>query len=600
MRKFFLVALLLSLHFLFGQSRTFTLEWNGFRTMSTERSSIEIPSFNKESLSFSYEKGLKYVSFWNTDTPIDENSVAITNLVTSVISSSDLRGLNPKLVPNEVKLEVSNTQARERRGIFVEFSPIFKENGVFKRVDRLSISYQNRQSRESRSTAAISNSVLSQDTWRKFYVDTTGVFKLTKSFLNDIGVNTNVDPRTIKIYGQGGRMLPLTNAEPYPFDLTENAIRFVGEEDGVFDNDDYILMYAEGPKGFNQESNTFNNIFTDKAYYFVSVGSGFGKRIQPYVEPVGASNLTIDSFHELQFHEVDEYNLARLGRRWFGDRFDFDPDKVFEFEFPRIITSEPVDVRIYAAAVGEVNTNMSVGINGSNVDVFFFDPIDDPVLGDDDFFNGQINVNSSQISVALSFDNSGNPSSVGYLDYISIEAESRLEYDGGQFQFLNKDLAFETGIGTFELSNATDVDEVWDVTDRFNISSILNSDSESLLSFNSQLGEVRRFQVVDFGDTFEPGRDGNTAVDNQNLKGTLLENEQGVFQPLDYLIVTRDDMVSQAERLAQINRDQYGLTVRVVTVDEVYNEFRCIIENNGQTGRFGYIYGCRRSSFDDG
>ncbi|MBT8256934.1 MAG: type IX secretion system sortase PorU [Bacteroidia bacterium] len=573
MKKYLIVFLLLTLNFSFGQSRTFNLEWNGSRVMATESSSIEVPSFNKESLSYSYENGLKYVAFWNTDAAIDESSISITNLQASSIRSSELKDLKPNSIPSGVSFKIRNTQARERRGVYVEFAPIFRENGILKRVDQLSITYQNRQSSQSRSTVAISNSVLNQGTWRKFYVDTTGVFKLTKSFLNDIGVNTNVDPRTIKIYGQGGRMLPLLNSEPYPFDLTENAIKFVGEEDGVFDNNDYILMYAEGPRGFNEESNTHNNIFTDKAYYYVHAGSGFGKRIQSYVEPTGPSTLTINSFHELQYYEVDEYNLARLGRRWFGDRFDFDSDKVFEFEFPRIITSEPVDVEIHAAAVGEVNTSMSVRINNADVDVFYFDPIDDPILADDDFFSGEINLSSSQVSVALSFDNSGNPSSIGYLDYISIEAESELEYIGNQFLFLNKDLTLESGVGTYEISNAADVDEVWDVTDRFNTTSINNVDSNNLLSFKTQLGEVRRFQVVDFNDTYEPKRDGNNNVLNQNLKGTLLQDEQGEFQPLDYLIVTREDMLNQAERLAQINRDQYGLTVKVVLIDQIYNEF---------------------------
>ena len=51
------------------------------------------------------------------------------------------------------------------------------------------------------------------------------VKKIGKSFLSSLGLNTNIDPRTIKVYGNGGRMLPLANDEFYPIDLTENAIR---------------------------------------------------------------------------------------------------------------------------------------------------------------------------------------------------------------------------------------------------------------------------------------------------------------------------------------------------------------------------------------
>ena len=222
--------------------------------------------------------------------------------------------------------------------------------------------------------------------------------------------------------------------------------------------------------------------------------------------------MTIDTFNELQYYESDEFNLARLGRRWFGDRFDFDPDKTFEFDFPRLVSTELVRLKVYAAAIGEVNTTMTLRVNNADVDTFFFDPIDDPILGDDDFFNGSLSVSSSQITVGLSFNNAGNPASLGYLDYISIEAVSSLEYIASQFQFKYNDAAVINGIGNYVLSNASEVPEVWDVSDRFNIRSISNTDANSTLSFKAPMGQVRIFQVVDPTDVYEPLRDSNNNV----------------------------------------------------------------------------------------
>ena len=60
-------------------------------------------------------------------------------------------------------------------------------------IDRLS-------TKKVSNSKVITNSVLSSGEWYKFYVDTTGVFKLSKSFLQRLGVKVNnVDPRTIKI-----------------------------------------------------------------------------------------------------------------------------------------------------------------------------------------------------------------------------------------------------------------------------------------------------------------------------------------------------------------------------------------------------------------
>ena len=43
----------------------------------------------------------------------------------------------------------------------------------------------------------------------------------------------------------------------------------------------------------------------------------------------------IDYYTNYQFHEVDDYNLAKIGRRWFGDRFDYENVKTFSFNIDK-------------------------------------------------------------------------------------------------------------------------------------------------------------------------------------------------------------------------------------------------------------------------
>src|SRR5690606_10926077 len=232
-----------------------------------------------------------------------------------------------------------------------------------------------------------------------------------------------VDPRTIKIFGNGGAMLPFVNSSDYPMDLTENAIKFVGEQDGVFNNEDYILFYAEGPKG-NVDDVTINtniNPYTDKSYYFVNVSNGNGKRIQSMPQPEQPADFTVNTFQDYQFHELDEFNLVRVGRRWFGNRFNIEDQQQFEFNFPNIITTEPVRVKIFATSTAEISTSMTTNINGNLVDTFIFSPIDSPTLAFDASYTGNITATTSEIVVELNYNNNGNPSSQGYLDYISVE-----------------------------------------------------------------------------------------------------------------------------------------------------------------------------------
>jgi hypothetical protein len=104
-------------------------------------------------------------------------------------------------------------------------------------------------------------------------------------------------------------MLPLLNSVDYPMDLTENAIQVVGESDGVFDNQDFILFYAEGMDKWNDDYKSSLNIYADKSYYYVTTQGNFGKRIVDMTQPTGSITTTITTFDDYQFHEVDEVNV---------------------------------------------------------------------------------------------------------------------------------------------------------------------------------------------------------------------------------------------------------------------------------------------------
>ena len=57
------------------------------------------------------------------------------------------------------------------------------------------------------------------------------------------------------------------------------------KNDGSFDNSDFILFYAKGPHDWivDTTANTAKhrqNIYSDEAYYFITVSNVDGKRIQ--------------------------------------------------------------------------------------------------------------------------------------------------------------------------------------------------------------------------------------------------------------------------------------------------------------------------------
>jgi hypothetical protein len=580
MRKKLVLLVFFMSSFIFSQQKRYNIDWTDFQKLSIGNFSIQIPSFNKENFSFDLDEGLLFVSQWKITSLIDESNVTLTNVSFSNITKNDLKDLDLNKIPDKLVFQLKNSKARNDQFAYFQLSPIIKDaNGIYKKITSFTINYKSKTSNSTSFNRVsklkqITNSVLNTGEWYKFYVDTTGVFKLSKSFLQQLGVNVNnIDPRNIKLYGNGGNMIPYSNSISYPLDIQENAIKIVGEEDGVFNNEDYILFYAVGPKGFQAESNTNINCYTDKTHYFINIGSGIGKRIQPFSQPIGTIDMNINTYQDYQFHEKDAYNIASLGRRWFGDRFDVENNKTFQFDFPGLVTTEPIKLKVYVAAVSSSQSSMQLGVNGSSVSTFSLSAAASPVVASEASYSGNVDVNSSAIAVNLNFDNLGNPSALAYLDYISIEATRALNFLGKQFQFKNNATALTTGIGQYTLTNASQVSEIWDVTDIYNITNSENSDNQANFTFTSSLGTLRNYVAVTPSDYFEPKRDSNTTVSNQNIKGTIFLNSQGQFQDVDYIIVAPNNMISEAERLAQIDINQYGLNVKVVALNDIYNEF---------------------------
>ena len=579
MKKYLLLVCFSSIA-VFGQQKKFSLDWVASEKIITENSAIEVPFFNKEFCAFDFSLGLQFIAQWEVSAAVNETSVSISQVNYSNISLAELKALDIDKIPNKLSYSLKNSVARDKRFAMLQLSPIIKENGVFKKIISFQVDYNTGTSRTSiaqnktSKSKVISNSVLSSGEWFRFSVDTTGVFKLNKSFLRRLGVNVNnIDPRTIRLYGNGGRMIPYANSEDYPFDVPENAIKFVGEEDGVFNDSDYILFYAQGPKEYNIESNTNINCYNDKTYYYINTGSGNGKRITPFAQPSGPIDLEIDTFEEYKFHELDKQNIALLGRRWFGERFDVEEEQTFKFNFPNLITDTPITLRVYVAAISSIATSMGVSVNGNKLATLEISEFSKTILANEAFFYNNVAVTDSEINVQLNYDNKGDLSALGYLDYISIEAKRALEFVNSQFQFKNSEVETRSGIGQYTISNASKVSEVWDVTDIYNVTNFENTSAESNLTFTSNLGVLKTYVALTPSDYFEPQYDGTTKISNQNIKGTIFLNSENTFQDIDYIIVSPDNMLSQAERLAQINEQQYGLNVKVLGLNEIYTEF---------------------------
>jgi hypothetical protein len=182
------------------------------------------------------------------------------------------------------------------------------------------------------------------------------------------------------------------------------------------------------------------------------------------------------------------------------------------------------------------------------------------------------------------------PDSKGYLDFIFLKSRRNLKGYGKQFQFQYDAASSNVGIGEYQITNAASIQQIWDVTDIFNVTKVDNN-SQSTFAFKANLGEIRKYVALDTNDFYTPLKDSQTDVVNQNLKGTIFNNNQGQFQDIDYLIVTPYFLGSQAEKLANFHRINSQLNVKVVYLENIYQEFSSGKQDIGAIRNFvKYVY----------
>lgn len=579
MKKTISAALFLLSLFCFGQQKgEVTIEWTPKSNINYGDYSISVPQFNIANFEFdAYKKEIYFNLKLPVASKIDEKSLQISNIIYESISVAELGDLSLKAIPNTIMATARNSQGRDQSYVLIKLSPIIKDGNGYKKIKSFTYyiansSSANRTAQTYRDFDAMSNSVLAKGDWHRFYVTKSGVYSLSKTFLKQLGLDMDaVDPRKIKIYGNGGRMVPLKNSDYYPSDLIENAILVNGENDGVFHDSDAVLFYAEGVDNWNNDSETTNNLYADKSYYYITTQGENGKRIQNLIQPSGSSTLTINSFDDYLYYEQDKINIGRLGRRWFGEEFDFENEQDFNFSIPNIITTTPIGLTVYAAAASPTATNFTVKANGQAVGSISFGATSQLVLANASILNTTIPA-SANVNIVLTYNNNGVPDSKGYLDYILLKSKRELKGYGKQFRFQYDLASSNIGIGEYQLSNATSIRQVWDITDIYNVIKVDNAD-QSNFTFKSNLGEVRKYIAVDVNDIYIPLKDSQTLVANQNIKGTIFNNAQGQFQDIDYLIITPRALGAQAEKLANFHRNYSQLNVKVVYLENIYQEF---------------------------
>lgn len=423
---------------------------------------------------------------------------------------------------------------------------------------------------------AAGQTVLSEGQWLKIGVVESGVYRIGAQDLQKAGVNvSSVDPRKLALYGNGGGgMLPQKNDALRAYDLLPNAFQVTGEADGRFDSGDQVIFYGHTSDqySFDQACGCFsyqNNLYSDTTYYFLRIGGEPGLRMQTRETGSLAGDL-VTAYDDLHAHEVDINKIGKSGRYWQGELFSSSGNASMTFDAGAGGYLPGTQVMLVSSVVAQSygKSSFDIAVNGTQLhrqELAAISEEDYAPLGsqsvDTVMFQGPQIGGGEIIQVKYTFNRFLGKTSIGYLDYFFLQGKKQLRFRPGGIFFRNKDLSGQQ-IYTYQLTDASGVEQVWDVTNKTQpvIQGHVRQGAELRFSFqNAGIQEFFAFGATSYRvpATIKP-------LANQHLKNGEVP---------DLLIVAHRSFLSEANRLAAFRRTNDRLDVRVVTVQQVYNEF---------------------------
>jgi hypothetical protein len=491
------------------------------------------------------------------------------------ISDEDLVDVQDvNLIQNDFLLEVSYSIIRKKKMAYVEILPL-RRNAETGKIERLtdfdlSLNMQAVNNIKQKQNRYVENSKLKEGNWYKFRVADGGIYEISYNRILDLGFD---NPAEVGVFGYG-HMIPKKNADFRYDDLPERPV-YLKDVNGnnVFDAGDSYVVYLEGPNEFVYDELNANykheiHNYSDYAYYFLSDQSDL-KRVSSVVS-VDTPNLVTNSYDFNLALEKDSINIMNSGRNFYWRHFAYYLSHSFNFSIPDLISDAPNSISMHYAIRSSVNSRFKIVMNGNTS----YTPYVDAISGS--YSGPYANEGYHTIYNELNGNNQfkieyipGTSTAEAWLDYITINARSRLNLVSNYLAFRDIDVVAEGNIAQYIISNANSSTQVWDITEPTETFEIKKQELiGNQLKFSAEADSLREFVAVNLNADFaSPQFTGNELlgfIDNQNLHAT---------SHVDYLIVSYPDFVPYANQLGALHEAKDGLSYYVTTPQEIYNEF---------------------------
>ena len=180
---------------LWSQQKPILLDWD--KLMTLENGKIV---HNEKHLTYLDSKSFVYLDQWEVTSSFKSQSVQIASITFESIPQDVLSKLEKKRIPQSLDFTLSSSRARDIYYAVLQMNPFVNDNGQYKRVKEIRFEYAFAKAATNPNNLPITNSVLATGSYYKFYVEKTGVHRITRNFLEDLGVSlSGIDPSKIKV-----------------------------------------------------------------------------------------------------------------------------------------------------------------------------------------------------------------------------------------------------------------------------------------------------------------------------------------------------------------------------------------------------------------
>lgn len=416
------------------------------------------------------------------------------------------------------------------------------------------------------------SSVLSSGNWGRAEVSSSGMHFISNSALTSMGLN----PATVNVYGYGGRCVPNKLAISEPDDLPLIPSVRTGSGLLFFAVDNVSWRAEESNSEMNYAHST--HPYSTTAYYYFSDRPLSDTESADAVSgdySFVASAPAVNAFRQRLLHESELTPPYTSGRDFLGEDFRASSSQTFRFDLPGNRGDVKMRVR-FGANISGGSATLSLTANGNKLSSSNADVVT-AITTENQFLKTTSTVKTAsgcgeKLTVGISCSLTGVVTTAA-LDFIEVEYDRPLDISAGYLYFYGRVNAQQS----FLLSGCDNSTVIWDVTDPARPKAVNYSLEGSTAKFTVRETGLREFVA------FKPAATGwlspvkPAKVANQNLHA--LENP-------DMLIISPRRYLNSAGELADLHRRKDGMTVHVITPEEIYHEFS---SGNPDVGAFRKI-----------